>query len=288
MGALDLVKLPALMQRTRGDPGMQVAIIDGPVAIRDPAFAGARLSEVPGHRGICDLAGSMACLHGTFVAGILCARPGSGAPAICADCTFLVRPVFAEANGEIPIATADELADAMLDCLDAGALVINVSAALARPSLKSERMLDEALQECARRGALVVVAAGNQGSLGSTAITRHPWVIPVVAYDLHGRPMTVTNLGRSIGRQGIGAPGCGVTSLGADGRPRTIEGTSAAAPFVTGTVALLWSLFPGATAGEMKVAVTRPLSRHAVIPPLLDAWRSYQHLAATSLEKVSA
>ena len=59
----------------------------------------------------------------------------------------------------------------------------------------------------AKRGVLVIVAAGNQGMLGSTAITRHPWALPVVAYDLHGRPTEHSNLGGSIGRRGIGAPG---------------------------------------------------------------------------------
>jgi hypothetical protein len=61
-----------------------------------------------------------------------------------------------------------------------------------------------------------VAAAGNQGTLGSTAITRHLWVIPVVAYDLQGRPMDQSNLGSSIGRRGLGAPGDRITSLGAE------------------------------------------------------------------------
>jgi len=288
VGPLDLVKLPALMQRTRGDPRVRVAVVDGPVEFADPSLAGARLSEIPGHRGMCEFASSTACRHGTFVAAILSARRGSGASAICPDCTLLVRPIFAEANSEMPTAAADELAEAILDCLDAGALVLNISAALARASLKSERNLEEALDECARRGAIVVVAAGNQGSLGSTAITRHPWVIPVVACDLRVRPMTNTNLGRSIGRQGVAAPGSGVMSLDAAGRPRSIHGTSVAAPFVSGTIALLWSVFPGVTAGDMRIAVTRPYVRRTVVPPLLDAWRSYQHLAATAVEGACA
>src|SRR5438128_7013648 len=95
------------------------------------------------------------------------------------------------------------------------------------------RALDHALQ----RGVLIVVAAGNQGTLGSSVITRHPWVIPVVAYDLRGRPMDQSNLGNSIGRRGLGAPGNAVTSLGAQGPPLTFAGTSAATPFVTGAIA---------------------------------------------------
>jgi subtilisin family serine protease len=73
--------------------------------------------------------------------------------------------------------------------------------------------------------------------------------------------MNHSNLGNSIGRRGLGAPGHGITSLGAEGRPLTLGGTSAATPFVTGTIALLWSELPTATATEMKFAAT-----HAYIP----------------------
>src|SRR4029077_6057539 len=187
------------------------------------------------------------------------------------------------ANGEMPSAMPEELAQAILDCLDAGARVLNVSAALAQPSIKSERALEEALGQAARSGVIVIAAAGNQGTLGSTAITRHPWVIPVVAYDLQGKPMARSNLGSSIGRRGLGAPGDGITSLGAEPKPLPLSGTSAAAPFVTGAVALLLSEFPNASAADIRLAVTQPYSgrRTTVVPPLLDAWMSYQSLLTT-------
>jgi len=220
-------------------------------------------------------------LHGTFVAGILSAKRGSVAPAICPNCTLLVRPIFAEttaANGEMPSAMPEELAQAILDCIDAGARMLNVSAALAQPALKSEGALEEALDHAAKHGVIVIAAAGNQGTLGSTAITRHPWVIPVVAYDLQGRPINYSNLGSSIGRRGLGAPGDGITSLSAEGQSLTLGGTSAAAPFVTGAVALLWSEFPTATAAQVKFAAIQAYAprRTTVVPPLLDAWAAYQ------------
>src|SRR5262249_53545004 len=117
----------------------------------------------------------------------------------------------------------------------------------------------------------------------SSVITRHPWVIPVVAYDLQGRPMDQSNLGHSIGRRGLGAPGNAITSLGAQGPPLTFAGTSAATPFVTGTIALLWSEFPAATAAEVRGAVTHASAsrRPTVVPPLLDAWSAYHMLKAS-------
>jgi subtilisin family serine protease len=181
----------------------------------------------------------------------------------------------------MPSAKPEELAEAIIDCLDNGARVLNVSAAIAQPSSKSERALGQALDEAARRG--VIVVAGRpaiKGTLGSTAITSHPWVLPVAAYDLAGRPLGQSNLGGSIGRRGLGAPGETITSLGTDGNPLTSGGTSAAAPFVTGAIALLWSEFPGVSAGAMKLAVTRTLlvRRSTVVPPLLDAWGAYRSL----------
>jgi len=158
--------------------------------------------------------------------------------------------------------------------------VINLSLALAQPSAKGEQALEQALNEAVRRGVIVVAAAGNQGTLGSSAITRHPWVIPVVACNLQGRPMNESNLGSSIGRRGLSAPGDGVTSLSAQGQPRTLGGTSVAVPFVTGAIALLWSEFPAASAAQIKLAVTQAYKprRAAVVPPLLDAWAAYQIL----------
>jgi subtilisin family serine protease len=250
-----------------------------------PDLAVTKIREIAGRLGgACARTGSAACMHGTFVAGILCARRGSAAPAICPDCTLLVRPIFAEttADGRMPSSTPGELAAAIVDCMDAGARVINLSAALMQSSSRGERSLEEALNHSARRGCIVVVAAGNQGAMGSSIITRHPWVIPVVACDPSGRPIGLSNLGNSIGRRGLGAPGLAITSLGADGAPRVFGGTSAAAPFVTGAVALLWSEFPEATAAEVKVAVMRPgaARRPSIVPPLLNAWAAYRLLAA--------
>jgi subtilisin family serine protease len=280
--ALNLVKLPQLMQRTRGRPEQKVALIDGPVAMSHPDFVSERIREVPGSpSGACTLPTSTACVHGTFVAGILCAKRDSSAPAVCPGCTLLVRPIFAETtatNGQMPSATPAELARAILDCIEAGARVLNISAAIVQPSLRSERALEDALDQATQCGAIVVAAAGNQRTVGSTPITRHPWVIPVVAYDLQGKPMDQSNLGNSIGRRGLGAPGDGITSLGAEGKPLTLAGTSAAAPFVTGAIALLWSEFPTATAAQVRSAVTQAHSprRSTVVPPLLDAWEAYQ------------
>src|SRR3989440_12471129 len=124
MNHLDLVKLTALMERTNGQPEMMVGLLDGPVATTHPDLESAQIREIPGSiRGACTQTKSVACLHGTFVAGILCAKRGSVAPAICPNCTLLVRPIFAETQVgrlHMPSATPEELATAILGSLKAG------------------------------------------------------------------------------------------------------------------------------------------------------------------------
>lgn len=285
---LDLVGLSPLMQLTSGRSSVAIGLIDGPVSTNHSDLANANIREVAGTlAGSCTRANSAACMHGTFVAGILSAKRSSTAPAICPGCTLLVRPIFTEnssANGRMPSATPDELAAAIVECIESGACVINLSAALAQPSAKGERKLEQALDHSAKRGVVVVAAAGNQGRVGSSAITRHPWVIPVIACDLNGRPINYSNLGHSIGRRGLSAPGEGVTSLGTNGQAPTFGGTSAAAPFVTGTIALLRTLFPDATAAALKLAVTtsRESNRVTIVPPLLNAWRAYERFVGGS------
>jgi subtilisin family serine protease len=284
METLDLVNLTALMARSGGRPDVKIGLIDGPVAIQHPDLAGQQFREVTGtSRLTCTQAGSTACMHGTFIAGILCAKRNSPAPAISPDCTLLIRPIFAEATSgrdAMPSAMPRELAAAIVECIDAGARVLNLSLAAAQTTIKEQSVLEDALDYAVKRGVIVVAAAGNQGILGSSPITRHPWVIPVVACDLRGRPTRESNLGSSISRHGLCAPGERVTSLGAEGDPLTLSGTSVAAPFVTGAIGLLWSEFPEASAASVKLAVTqasRP-PRSTVVPPLLNAGLAYQAL----------
>ena len=185
----------------------------------------------------------------------------------------------------MPSATPLQLASAIVETIDAGARILNVSASLVQPSAKGEEELASALNYAAQHSVIIVAAAGNQGLVGSSVITRHPWVIPVAACNRQGRPLGQTNLGSSISRRGLLAPGESVTSLGRDGEPVTLGGTSVAAPFVTGTIALLWSEFPYSPAAELLLAVRgiQKPNRMAIVPPLLDAWSAYQFIVSRRL-----
>ena len=272
---LALVRLADLMSITAGRPEIKIGLIDGPVRLGHPDLPAENLRFL-GRPAECGGAADPACGHGTFVAGILAGRRGSVAPAICPGCTLLVRPIFG--NGS-PGASPGELAAAMLDSMAAGARVLNLSLGLLHIAARDAGLLDQVLAEAVRRGVLLVAAAGNEGAVGGSALTCHPWVLPVAACDRAGRPLAGSNLGRSIGRRGLLAPGAGVHGLAAGGTPVVSGGTSAAAAFVTGALALLWSLFPAASAATLRAAIAPPAGAGPV-PPLLDAEAAYRRLAS--------
>ena len=288
--SLRLVRLPALMDISAGARDVMVALIDGPIARNHPDIANDNIRVLNESSDECDKPESAACVHGTNVAGVLHGRRECSVPGICPGCRLLVRPIFSEnaavkENDGVPSATAEELAAALREVIEAGARVINLSVGLAgASSLHGVPTLDQALEHAARRGVLVIAAAGNQGMLGGSAITRHPWVIPVVGCDQYGQILARSNLGASIGRHGLAAPGHNITSLAATGGHAQFSGSSAAVPFVSGTVALLWSVFPRASAIQLRLAVMGSATcRRSVTPPLLDAWAAHRALVSTNI-----
>ena len=280
---LELVHLGQLMALSSGAREIVIGMIDGPVAVDHPLLDKENIRVLSNDAGQASArAGHMASRHGTFVAGILGAQRGSGAPAICPGCTLLVHPIFRNVtrDSQIPIATVKEFVETISSLFELGVRVINFSGAILSSDSGGRRQITEALNQAAKRGVIVVAAAGNQSEIASSPITRHPWVIPVAACNDLGLPISQSNFGASIGRLGLLAPGDRITSLGIPEGWFTASGTSAAAPFVTGAIALLWSQFPRASSAEIKLAIlqsSRP--RNTIIPPLLNAWASHQILA---------
>lgn len=282
MNPLDLTGLSRIMAETAGAPEISVALIDGPVADH-PALTAENIRAVPDRLSYCNDPNSMACRHGTFIAGILNARRGSSAPAICPACTLLVRPIFLEdcrQEPDIPSAFPVELARAIDECIEQGAGIVNLSIELVEPCPEGDHELTAALDRAAAKGVIVVAAAGNQGIIGGSVLTRHPWVIPVAACDLRGRPALYSNRTGTINRKGLMAPGEKVASLASSGRPVRLSGTSVSVPFVSGAAALLWSLSPGISGQELRAALTlspmHPIRMR--FPPLLDAWTTRRSL----------
>lgn len=275
---LQLINLQELAAVTSGSPEIAIAIIDGPIDTTHPAFDGTNLQAAaqPG----CQSVTSLACYHGTFVAGILGAQRSSEAPAICPDCSFFLRPIFCEEIGSqaCPEVTPQDLADALQEALGAGVKIINLSLGLTAPRLLKTPELQTLFAEAANQGTLIVAAAGNLKQIGPIPLFNHPWVIPVAACDELGHLAEGSNIGLSVGRRGLLAPGKSILSTTSGGGYSRMSGTSVAVPFVTGTLALLWSQFPHLSGAQLRRAILNSSgSRRSIKPPLLNAassWRS--------------
>lgn len=268
---LGLVRLTELARLSAGRRELQIGLVDGPVDVGHPELAGASIRHIGGVTP--QPRDSNAVRHATFAAGTLVGRRGGLTPALVPCCPLLVGSIFGGASrGNVPSASPTDLADALTALVAAGARVINVSAELVSASPDSQQRVGAALDHAARRGVLVVGATGNRGRLGSSVLTRHPWVIPVVACDLAGAPARYSNLSRSSARHGLRAPGEGVTGPAPGGGLVTLTGTSVAAPLVTGAIALVWSLNLQAAPHAIRAAILGLGRRRGIVPPLLDAW----------------
>ena len=151
--------------------------------------------------------------------------------------------------------------------------------ALLQPRRKGESELEQALDYAAARGVITVAAAGNQGTVGSSAITRHPWVIPVAGCDLRGRPTAESNLGSSIGRRGLGAPAEDIASLGTNGKPREFHGHQrGGAVRDRGDCVALVGVSRRQRRPDVKLALLQAggAAANSIAPPLLDAWAAYE------------
>lgn len=285
MDLLRLVGLEPLMSATPVNRAISVAVVGGPVDRSHPDLNGARIRVIEKGSAAESKPDDPGCRdHETFVVGMLAARRGTLAPAICPGCDLLVRPVFQRGVGSAPSTTSGELAEAILDVVKAGARIVNLSVSLESTSVRRRCVLEEACDAACRRGVLVVAASGNQGRVGASTLVRHPWLIPVAACDASGRLHPRSNVGPSIATLGAMAPGVGILSTVSRGRYARRSGISYAAPFVTGAAALLWSLVPSASAAELRyvIAATARRTDRTILPGLLDAQQAWSLLRRTA------
>jgi subtilisin family serine protease len=305
MDPLTLTKIQNLMNVSKGDPSIKIALIDGPVYINHPAFENSIIKDVKESQLVgCSYANSIACIHGTFIAGILCAKRGVSAPAICPECTLLLRPIFSdklqaknnsnyidvkkENQGNhiyFPSSSPEELAEAIVEVVDKGAKIINLSLGLSTSSLTLYPKLQESYDYARKNGVIIVASAGNQGNIGGISLIDNDWIIPVVSCNEYGTMDSMSNIGYSVRIRGIMAPGINVLSTySGNGGYMQMSGTSFSAPFVTGALALLWSIFPKATAGQIVYSIKKgnySNSNRTIIPSLFNAKSAYNTLRNT-------
>jgi subtilisin family serine protease len=274
---LGQVRLTPLMALSQGEPWLRVGLPDGPIDLGHPRLSRTGIHILRPASNLPMNLNSPAGRHATFVAGVLHGRRGGASPAIVPGCTLFVLPIFSSDATALTFVKPGLLADALIELISAGVQVINISAVLMNASAADNSLLKSALDHAASRGVLVVTAAGNRSMLTGTALTRHPWVIPVAASGPMGAATRYSDLSRSVALRGVRAPGEDITSLAPGGGTTAIVGTSVAASIVTGAIALAWSLNPDKDPATVRAAFagTDISRRHTLIPPLLDAWGAH-------------
>ena len=180
--------------------------------------------------------------HGTHVAGIIAANAGNsvGIAGVAGNCDVEIMPVKA-LGGKLGTTNTAKLIGAIDYAERMGADVVNASWAGESGMLLVDEALSETIRNC---GMLFVCAAGNEGlNLDSKRVIPACYstfsnVITVGAMDPDGTKAIYSNYGSYVS---LFAPGSSITSSVVDGKWNIMDGTSMAAPMVTGIAALVYS-----------------------------------------------
>lgn len=236
-------EFPAAWDRTRGRSSVVVAIldtgVDGDVPDLENAVTGGYDALTSQSRAIDDNG------HGTAVAGIVAARADNheGIAGICWACTVLpIKVLGADGTGDTAL-----VAEGIVHAVDAGARIISMS--LGGPG--DELTLDQAVAYARARGAILVAAAGNNGTSAPFYPAAIPGVVSVAATDGADHLYSWSNFGSWVD---VAAPGCNPAPSSSGGYA-DFCGTSSAAPVVTGLIALLLSEQPSAGADAVVGAI---------------------------------
>lgn len=240
--------IPPLWEHTQGE-GVRVAILDTGICEGHPAFSGAANM----HRNFTtDCSPFDTNGHGTHVAGIIGGRgPMMG---VAPKVTLLSCKVL----GNDGSGSMDAVARAVLFAVEFDADLIVMS--LGSP-MGSAR-LEQAINAAAKADVPVICAAGNDG--GSVSYpAAYGTTIAVGAVDREGRICDFSSRGREID---VAAPGCQIRSAWLAGGYATLSGTSMAAPFVAGALALATAQRKGERLGKLARDLIRDTSTDAGTP----------------------
>lgn len=168
--------------------------------------------------------------HGTAIASILIGEDGLGiAPA--AD---LISIQVMDSDG---LGDSFTLAEGIIEAVDSGASVISMSLG----SYGYTRVLENAVAYALSKNVAMVASAGNDGTNAVPYPAQFEGVIGVGAIDADSQRAEFSNYSPAVD---IAAPGVGVFAAWGEEQWISFSGTSAAAPYVSGSIAATLSLNP--------------------------------------------
>jgi membrane-anchored mycosin MYCP len=232
---------------TRGR-GVTVAVVDSGVDAAHPQLAGHVTSVDVTHTMTRDCIG-----HGTAVAGIIAAqdRRSNDLPLVgVAPGVHLISVKFT--NEDHTDGPDPRLPEAIRRAVTLRAKVINVSV-----TAPDTAALRSAVRFAQAHDAVVVAAAGNvtdedKGTVGPAYPAAYPDVIGVGSLNPDGSVADSSNTETKVS---VSAPGKEIATTWPGGYAPSQEGTSFAAAFVSGTVALVRAYHPGLDHNQVKARI---------------------------------
>ncbi|MBE9197994.1 MULTISPECIES: S8 family peptidase [unclassified Nodularia (in: cyanobacteria)] len=185
--------------------------------------------------------------HGSHVAGSIAGgNNGFGVTGIAYDAKIMpVKVLNDEGAG-----STNSVADGIYYAVNNGANVINLSLGGNFPN----STLEAAIQYASSKGAVVVMAAGNNGYPFTNYPARYAnnWGLAVGAVDSNNKMANFSNQAGMNAFPYVTAPGVGIYSSVPGNQYATYSGTSMATPHVAGVVALMLGANPSLTDAQIR------------------------------------
>ncbi len=173
--------------------------------------------------------------HGTHVAGTILALMDNnrGISGVSPNSKLLGCRAFTNSGG-----ASSDISNCIIWCISKGARVINMSFG----SSSESQIIKEAIDSAYNKNIIMVAAAGNSGNYGVSYPAKYDNVISVGALDKDGKKANFSNYGPELD---FVAPGVEILStVPYTNQYSFSQGTSMAAPHISGIVALILSINP--------------------------------------------
>lgn len=222
--------------------GVDIAVLDSGIASHSDLTISGGVSMVDYTSSYKDDNG-----HGTHVAGVIGSKDdGNGTRGVSPDANlYAVKVLDKGGHGKLT-----DIIEGVDWAINKGVDIINMSLGTDSDSEALKMVVDKAKDQ----GILVVASAGNSGNSAGTDNSmaypaRYDSVISVGATDANNKRANFSSTGTALD---VMAPGKAIPSTYLNNSYGTGDGTSQAAPYVSGMLALMKQKFPEKSGAELR------------------------------------